>query len=55
MEDIDESMKYLDTDGDGEISFNEFLTWCAASQNTMIQARTDSTPANMILLVILGE
>lgn len=25
--DIDASMKYLDTDGDGEISFNEFLTW----------------------------
>ena len=29
LADIDASMKYLDTDGDGEISFNEFLTWCA--------------------------
>ena len=25
--DIDASIKYLDTDGNGEISFNEFLTW----------------------------
>ena len=25
--DIEESMRYLDTDGDGEVSFNEFLTW----------------------------
>lgn len=52
IQDIDASMKYLDTDGDGEISFNEFLTWCATSLHAITNG---STAANMILALYKGD